>query len=162
MSEAERQTIRDALHAIAQANGGRLTPELVIEAARQKGSPLHAHFEWDTKKAAHRWWIEQARTLIRSVHIVITRDDRVIETVAYVRDPGAADKEQGYVAVADIRHDADLARQALVYEFARAAAALRRARDLAEAFDMSGDIDDIIVHVESARKRVEHPEQVTQ
>lgn len=52
------------LNRLSATNGGLLMPEVVVEAAKPKTSPLHKHFEWNNTKAAaqHRLW--QARQLI--------------------------------------------------------------------------------------------------
>lgn len=64
------------LHRLCDAHGGSITPEVVVESARLKGSPLHDHFEWDDSAAAraHRLW--QASALIRSVKVRVTVQNR--------------------------------------------------------------------------------------
>ncbi len=52
------------LHAIAEANNGKLRPVDVVEAARPKNSVLHSRFEWDDSEAAERYRLWQARQLI--------------------------------------------------------------------------------------------------
>jgi hypothetical protein len=61
--------VEKELQALAD-EAGELTPDLVLEAARDETSPLHSHFEWDDSEAAEKWRQEQARRLIRSVRIV--------------------------------------------------------------------------------------------
>ncbi len=75
-------TLRDELLAIYQAKGS-LTPELVVDAARDPGSPLHDKFEWDDQVAGERYRLQQARTLIRTVKIryVSAKDDSVSQPV---------------------------------------------------------------------------------
>lgn len=67
MSElhSELQAIRDQY--------GKLTPKLVVAAARDETNPLHRRFEWDDSVAGERWREEQAHELIRSVRIVYKR-----------------------------------------------------------------------------------------
>lgn len=48
---------------------GQVTPNDVVESARDPASPLHDHFEWDNGLAADQWRIAQARTLIASVRV---------------------------------------------------------------------------------------------
>jgi len=49
-----------------------LKPSHVLQEAKaQPGTPLHACFEWDDAKAAHRHRITQASTLVRA--LVVTR-----------------------------------------------------------------------------------------
>lgn len=144
MTDIERDAIRERLDDLARKNGGRLTPEAVVADARKPNSPLHKEFEWDTKKAAHEYWIEQARTLIRSVRIVVRTETTTISTVAYVRDPSAENGEQGYVSVESLRGNGEASRDALRYEFGRAESVLQRARDLAVALSLESEVDRII------------------
>jgi hypothetical protein len=131
-----------------------LLDKLYVE-AKKKTSPLHTVFEWDEKKAAHAYRIAQARSLIRSVKIEITTETTVIKTVAYLRDPDLPNEEQGYVSVASLRGDPERARAAIVQEFSRAAGALRRARELAVALDLVGEVDAIAEAVHVVRTKVE-------
>ena len=58
------------------AEKGRLVPAEIVAEAQQKSHPLHQFFEWDNKKAADKYRIEQAERMIRSVKIsVIDGDD---------------------------------------------------------------------------------------
>lgn len=50
---------------------GPLTAERVLDEATNKRSPLHKYFTWNDQKAAHKWRLEEARRLIRSVEVVI-------------------------------------------------------------------------------------------
>ena len=54
---------------------GLVTPELVLETARPKASPIHNAFEWDTKVAAEKYRLAQAGYLIRAVYAVPTQDE---------------------------------------------------------------------------------------
>lgn len=68
--KADPQKIGEALSVISEDNFGRLTPQSVVEAARDKGNPLHPHFEWDDGIAAQHYRLEQARSVIRVVRVV--------------------------------------------------------------------------------------------
>lgn len=48
---------------------GQITADLVLEAAKDRKSPLHKFFEWDDKKAAYLWRKDQARKIIRAIVI---------------------------------------------------------------------------------------------
>jgi hypothetical protein len=157
MSAETREAIRVRLEMLASVNDGRLTPEAVVEDAKNKDSPLHAHFTWDVKKAAQAYWIEQARTLITSVRVEMRTDETVVTSVAYVRDPSATGKQQGYVSVEALRTDKDLARDALVSEFGRVGDMLRRARELAAALDVEKEVDKLLSDVVGLRQRVMEP-----
>ncbi len=58
----ELQAIRD--------QHGTLTPELVVDVARDPDHPLHSRFEWDDGVAAEKWRREQAGQLLRVVREV--------------------------------------------------------------------------------------------
>lgn len=111
---------------------GRLTPEMVVEAARDESSPLHECFEWNDLKASAAWRIEQARKLIRSVMVEITTHERTISVVRYVHDPATLNGEQGYVTVKQLSHEPENVKRLIAQEFARAQANLARAQDLAD------------------------------
>jgi hypothetical protein len=59
----------DQLLAIREQRG-ELTPELVVDAARDPEHPLHSRFEWDDAVAGEAWRREQAHDLIRKAKIV--------------------------------------------------------------------------------------------
>ena len=67
--------LREQLIALHQKHG-KLTPRLVVAAARPKNSALHSRFEWDDKVAGEKYRESQAADLIRSVKITYAVDDR--------------------------------------------------------------------------------------
>ncbi len=69
---------------------GELTPEDVLEDARNPNSPLHSYFEWSDTEAARQYRLQQARGLIRAVVAIYTREDEgkeAVRTKAYVHIP---------------------------------------------------------------------------
>ena len=154
-TKIEQEAVREALENLRVKGGGRLTAEAVVVEATRKDSVLHDLFEWDAKKAAHAFRLDQARALIRSVRVVITTERTTVSTVGYVRDPDLENGEQGYVSTASLIGDAERSRSALVAEFSRAASALRRARELAVAFEMAGEVDAVTESVDVLRTKVE-------
>lgn len=146
--------IETRLAEITMKNGGILTPEAVVEDAKQKDSPLHSMFEWDTKKAAYQHWLDTARGLIRSVRVEVHVESRKVSTVAYVRDPKAPPERQGYVRTAALRSDTDLAREALEQEFQRITAAMHRARELSVYFGLKDELETMIATLGEFRERL--------
>lgn len=61
--------LRDELLAVRQQHG-RLTPQLVVDTARDPGHPLHSRFEWDDASAGEAWRRQQAHDLIRKAKVV--------------------------------------------------------------------------------------------
>lgn len=72
----------------------RLTPSLVVDAARDEAHPLHARFEWDNAIAGEKYRLDQARDLIRSVRVVYREADER-EAARTVRAYHAVRDEQG-------------------------------------------------------------------
>jgi hypothetical protein len=136
---ANRESVKQRL--IELAAGGRLTPNAVVEDARDKDSPLHSVFEWDDAVAADRFRIEQARNLIQSFKVHVEYRETIVSVPQWVRDP---EGEQGYRETAEIRDDRAIALAALVSEASRAGAYLHRVRSLAVALNLQAEVDEII------------------
>lgn len=151
---ANQVEVLDRLKLLADANGGRLIAQAVVDDAKDESSPLHAHFTWDTDKAAAERWLDQARTLIRSVEITFRTETTVIRTPYFVRDPEAGPKEQGYISVKAVRKESDLAREVLVQEFSRVADLMRRARALAKALQLDEEVGAMVDSIVELRDRV--------
>jgi len=118
-----------------------LTPAEVLEDARPKGSPLHPLFEWNDKKASEAYRLDQARELIRSVEYVFRTERLTLKAPAYVRDPDADPRSQGYVSVAKVSTDSEISRRILIKELKIVAAALDRANRLAEVFGLQSEVE---------------------
>lgn len=134
-----KQSVNEHLIAL-HAKHGTLTPELVVEDARSKNSPLHGLFEWDTKKAALAHWHDVARALIRNVRVTVVNESRTLRAPYFVRDQSLPVHQQGYTTIDRVRSDADLARDTVADECSRALAAFRRAADVAAAVGVEQDI----------------------
>lgn len=61
-------SLRDQLQSIYDQRG-KLTPELVVDEARDPEHPLHVRFEWDDSTAGEKWRHYQAHELITSVKV---------------------------------------------------------------------------------------------
>lgn len=139
----DKEEVARALNAIADRNDGRLTPDVVVREAKKKTSVLHKHFTWDIKKAAEERWLDQARELIRTVHVNVVTRQETFRVRAFVRDPEKPGYEQGYVALRVLRSDEEVARQALILEASRIATSLKRFRELATVLGLEGRVDEM-------------------
>lgn len=145
-----KDKVRARLAAIEKANGGLVTPDAVVADARNQKSPLHSYFEWDDTKAAHAHRLTQARALITSVMVTVRTENRSVQAVYYVRDPSAPPRQQGYLSIAKLRTEQDLAREAVVHAFVQARNALTAAKDLAAVLSMEDQVDAIITRIDAA------------
>lgn len=95
---------RKLLTKIARQNGGVLKVEDVLEEARDEGSPLHKHFEWDDTEAAAQYRKQQARALIQKCKITLI-DSKPVEIRAFVSLPVDRENGGGYRLTADVVSD---------------------------------------------------------
>jgi len=145
---------RAEIKRMAKRRRGKITPQQVLDAARDEDSPLHPFFEWDDDEAAEKWRLMQARTLIKSVKVEIQTTTTKIKAVAFVRDPSKDSDDSGYVSVKSVKSDKDAQREILITEFDRARSALKRARKLAMVFDLLDEMDTFIDQLDQMKTNV--------
>lgn len=156
--------IKAALEAIRKKNGGRLTRQQVVDAARAKNHPLHDEFVWDDRKAADLQRLDRAQELIvRYLTVVIV--DRSVKITApfYVRDPSAEANEPGYVALTSEQIDRNAASQIILNEVDRCESAIGRARDIAGVLERKhhgivGMLESMLANLIDIRKRLQAAE----
>lgn len=103
--KADAQVIGEALDEITQANSGHLTAKSVVDAARNTRNALHRYFEWDNVKAAESFRLDQARTLIASIHTEVAETQAPVRAFLSVND----DKQgKSYRTVREIMSSSDL------------------------------------------------------
>lgn len=134
-TETRSERIRLALEEIRRKNGGRLTPALVVAAAKNPKHTLHDEFEWDDRKAAARQREDVARSLIRYVTVTVTTERRAFKSVVYVRDQELPKKEAGYVAITNEDIEYEHAERIVLAELGRCEAAVERARGICAVLD---------------------------
>ena len=128
---ADPQLIGEALDAIRVASGGQLHPQDVVAGARDPKSLLHAHFEWDDRKAAELHRTDQARALIRSIR-VIDEDDQQRPAFLSIR----ADDGVGYRAFQEVLTSPDLRERLLAQAQRDLDAWTARYRELREIVEL--------------------------
>ena len=80
------------LNAIRDEHGA-LTPQLVVDVARDPEHPLHSRFEWDDTIAAEKWRLEQAGQLLRVTMRVDLRRPTDLRAFTAVRGENAPTSE---------------------------------------------------------------------
>jgi hypothetical protein len=79
------QVVGERLMSIYKRENKQLTPEMVLEDAERKNSPLHICFEWDDSEAAHKYRLSQAGDIIRSVSVKYkTNEDKDVCVRSFV------------------------------------------------------------------------------
>jgi len=124
------QVAGEALEKLRKQHEGRLNPAVVVEAARDKDSPLHDQFDWDDTVAAEKWRLEQAGYLLRV--IVYVRDDmpdaRPVRAFVSIRE----DNKETYTSVTVAMSDPVLRAQVLQQALSELRAWQRKYADLTE------------------------------
>jgi hypothetical protein len=87
--------LRGQLQAVYDQHS-KLTPDLVVDVARDPEHPLHGRFEWDDSVAGEAWRRQQAHDLIRKVKVVYREADESGPEKS-VRAFHAVRQEQGHV-----------------------------------------------------------------
>lgn len=110
-------SLRDELLSI-RSQHGKLTPQIVLDAARKPGSPLHDRFEWDDTIAAQRFRESQAGDLIRKVKISFTAGDGVSKELRAFVVVRGEDPRSEYVPVEEAVQD-PFTQKLVIREFER-------------------------------------------
>ena len=142
--------IQDRIRELYKENGGSITPDIVIEDARNEDSPLHSQFNWDVEEAAKQAWRETARRLIRSVRVKVEFTDITFSGKGrreFIEDPMKGTGNQGYVARAAIKSDREMAVATITREIERIESAIRRAQEVAADIGIDDEIDIITANV---------------
>jgi ribosomal protein L12E/L44/L45/RPP1/RPP2 len=126
---------------------GHLEPAALVKDAREAGSPLHDDFEWDNTKAAEGYRLDQARSLIRQVRVIVTTEHRNIRCAAFVVDPERPPKSKRYLDISVAARDREIAEQVLQGEMGRIKAAINRAQAVAVKLELENELKDLLKNV---------------
>lgn len=132
---------------------GQITPRQIVQAAKNKRSPLHALFDWNKDTAAEHWWMHKARLILNAVTIQVTTQEFTYKASAYMVDTTV--EGQGYRSVVALKGDTESARESLIYTLEMAAGQLRRALDLAAPLGLSREIDPLLAQIAGVRRVIE-------
>lgn len=155
MTLDDKLAIERRLAELAERDGGRVTPEAVVEDAKDKASPFHAKIYRDSdKEAAYQHRLELARQIIRSVRVNVMVDKRSISVVGYVHDPSSS--ESGYVPTVSLVNERERAVEVVLREFARVEAIITRSREIADVLGLRVELEGMLANlhsfIEAARK----------
>jgi hypothetical protein len=130
--ELDAQKAGEALARLEKRHNGLLEPETIVVSAKNAASALHGHFEWDDSVAAGEYRKDQARELVRSLTIDISRSNvepaKPIRAYVSVESGG----ERGYASVATAMSSIELRRQVIARAWAELEAWRQRHAELVE------------------------------
>lgn len=133
--QADPKAVGATLNELAATHGGRLTPRIVVDAARPLESPMHGVFEWDDLRAAELYREDQARHVLSSIRILQRDEGKAPSTILHafvnLTEQVGDDKDRFYVPLARVLSDEDLLNQAVN----NALAELRAFEDRYASFD---------------------------
>ncbi len=125
------------------AERGTLTPEAILESARDEGHALHRYFEWDDSVAAEKYRRAQASSLILASKFVavLNEADTLPHVVAaaltqVVRKFLPESRAEGFRMRKEIIDDAELRRQLIDRKVSVLRSWLRETVDIPELADL--------------------------
>ena len=135
------QAAGEFLETLSQQHNGRLTPQIIVDAARDENSLIHPCFQWNDSIAAEEHRKQQARQLMGNLIVVHDTGNRQIRTRSRVNieitrepeEPTTAEtpacvpprRERFYLSVQDVMHDPE-SRDYLLDQARREIASYRR------------------------------------
>lgn len=149
LTQAQVERVRS----LEDARGG-ITPDVIVQDAKNKRSPLHKLFTWDLKKAAELHWLDQARAIIGAVRIVVTHETSVVRAPMYVRDSSMGNA-QGYRSTTALRADPEQARESLILMLRVAAGHLARALEVAGPLGLSAEVEGLIEEIVGLERKAQ-------
>ena len=114
--------VAKAIEDIANREGGRCPPGLLVEEAASKDSPLHHLFTWEDGKAASHWRTHEARKIIGSITVRYTVRDTVTKGPAFLsvgHTLATMERGEGYRPIGVVMRDPDLKQEAIDEALAR-------------------------------------------
>lgn len=82
------KAVGEHIELLRKQHQNELTPQDILDDAKNDNSPLHSFFEWSDTEAAHQYRLQQARGLIRAVVAVYVSDEKpAVRQKAYVHIP---------------------------------------------------------------------------
>lgn len=128
-----------------EESAGALTPEVVVESAKDKRSPLHSVFEWNNAKAAHQHRLEQARHLIASIEVIYEQAPVVGAVRAYVNVESGDGRR--YARTEDALSFSDVRQRVLTR-------ALQEASDWQRRYKQITELSEVFVAIDHAKDQI--------
>lgn len=110
------QIYGEELERIQKKNGGILTPQIIVEEAKNKKSPIHNYFEWDKDKAHKKFLLHQARMLIGTIEVIVNfnGEEKAIRRYLNVTSESLGEETtRDYMVIEKVLSDKELKNQIL-------------------------------------------------
>lgn len=136
------QTAGEELERIRQKFNGRLLNAHVVTESKEKYAPLHSAFEWDDKKAAHFFRLDQAGHIIRNVVVVNVApsgEKSVVRAFVNVEQ----DEQRHYTNIATAMNDEELRKQVIEQAWRELVAWRERYKELVEFAKLFAAIEEM-------------------
>lgn len=88
-----------------------LTPENLINEAKDKNNPLHDLFDWDNNIAGDKWRLQQARVIINEVKVVIDEKEYYAFENVSVKVNDNLEHKREYMPIVTIMSNKELRQQ---------------------------------------------------
>jgi len=108
----DRNLILNEIRLIEERDG-IVTPEAVVEYAKDETTQLHGQFTWDDGEAAEQWRLQQARQVIRAMVTIIPNENENVVTKALVHILETPRNQAGYMSVGKVLSDDEYRKQML-------------------------------------------------
>jgi hypothetical protein len=157
---ARAAAIKAALEELRDRQG-RITPDRVVQAAKNPKHVLHREFGWDDRKEANLRRLDRARDLIvQYVTVTVIYKNERLSAPYFVRDPTAAPLTQGYIALVGDEMNRENATAVMIAELARCESSISRARRITGILDsrfpgLSNQLEALLAKVVELRTTVE-------
>lgn len=142
--------IIDELRGLIQKNDGIIHAVDVVEAARNKDSPLHNKFEWEDSEAAEKYRLIQARMLLSICVQYIDSGSKKVPTKVFVSlstDRIKRGGEAGYRNFVDVIADDDMKNQMLMDS-------LNQMRSFEERYKTLKELEGLLAHMKNTRTKL--------
>ncbi len=127
----DAQRVGEAIQKLTKRHNGVLEPGHIVDAARDEASPMHPHFEWDDATAAEAYREDQARELVRSLTVDVSKSNLETKPIrAFVNVDVGPDR--GYVSTAVAMSSQELRKQVIERAWSELEAWRRRHAELTE------------------------------
>ncbi len=151
MSATTAMDWKRALHDLASLNGNTLTPDMVVEAARDPDSALHERFEWDDSTAAEEYRRLQAAKLIREVTVVVEHRpnrDVQVHTEAPLASHGRLQHARAFHAIGGAYRPLDVVLADAEYRRELKQAAYRELKAFRKKYALLSELADVFAAID--------------